>query len=117
MEQTEMKKRIFSAVQPSGNLTLGNYLGALKNWADLQDEFECIYCVADLHAITVRQDPAELKKRTLEAYALILACGIDPEKYSGFAFGMGLERMAMGRLRINDLRLIFDNDVRFLNQF
>ncbi len=76
----EAKKRIFSAAQPSGNLTLGNYLGALKNWADLQDDFDCIYCVADLHAITVRQDSAELRRRTLETLALYMACGIDPEK-------------------------------------
>ena len=76
----EVRKRIFSAAQPSGNLTLGNYLGALKNWADLQDDFDCIYCVADLHAITVRQDPAELRRRTLETLALYMACGIDPEK-------------------------------------
>ena len=80
MENTEKQKRIFSAVQPSGNLTLGNFLGALKNWADLQNDFECIYCVADLHAITVRQDPAELRRRTLEILALYLACGIDPER-------------------------------------
>ena len=79
MEQTVTKKRIFSAVQPSGNLTLGNYLGALKNWADLQTEFECIYCVADLHAITVRQEPAELRKKSLETLALYLASGIDPK--------------------------------------
>ena len=84
MEQTEMKKRIFSAVQPSGNLTLGNYLGALKNWADLQDEFECIYCVADLHAITVRQEPAVLRKKSLDTLALYLASGIDPKKATFF---------------------------------
>ncbi len=84
MEQTEMKKRIFSAVQPSGNLTLGNYLGALKNWADLQDEFECIYCVADLHAITVRQEPAVLRKKSLDTLALYLASGIDPKKAAFF---------------------------------
>ncbi len=84
MEQNTAKKRIFSAVQPSGNLTLGNYLGALKNWADLQDEFECIYCVADLHAITVRQEPSELRKKSLETLALYLACGIDPKKAAFF---------------------------------
>lgn len=76
----QAKKRILSAAQPSGNLTLGNYLGALKNWADLQDDFDCVYCVADLHAITVRQDPAELRRRTLETLALYIACGIDPKK-------------------------------------
>ena len=76
----ERKKRIFSGVQPSGNITLGNYLGAIKNWVKLQDEYECIYAMMDLHTITVRQTPAELRKRTLELLALYIACGIDPEK-------------------------------------
>ena len=80
----EKKKRIFSGVQPSGILTLGNYLGAIKNWVDLQDDYECLYCVVDLHAITVRQVPAELRKRTLEGLALYIACGIDPEKSTMF---------------------------------
>ena len=80
MNQEPAQKRIFSAAQPSGNLTLGNYLGALQNWAKLQDEFECIYCVADLHAITVRQDPAVLRKKSLETLALYIASGIDPDK-------------------------------------
>lgn len=79
-EQAEPKKRIFSGVQPSGNITLGNYLGAIKNWVDLQDEYECIYAMMDLHTITVRQTPAELRKRTMELLALYIACGIDPEK-------------------------------------
>lgn len=76
----EEKKRIFSGVQPSGNITLGNYLGAIKNWVDLQNDYECIYAMMDLHSITVRQVPAELRKRTLELLALYIACGIDPEK-------------------------------------
>ena len=76
----ESKKVIFSGIQPSGTITLGNYLGALKNWVALQDEYACIYALVDLHAITVRQDPAALRRNTLEAYALLLACGIDPEK-------------------------------------
>lgn len=81
METTnETKKRIFSGVQPSGVLTLGNYLGALKNWVTLQDEYECIYCAMDMHAITVRQNPADLRRRTAEVLALYIACGIDPEK-------------------------------------
>lgn len=80
MENFKKKKRILSAIQPSGTFTLGNYLGALKNWIALQDEYECIYAVADLHAITVRQDPAKFKKNILEAYALLLACGVDLEK-------------------------------------
>lgn len=74
------KKRIFSGVQPSGNITLGNYLGAIKNWVELQNDYECIYAMMDLHSITVRQNPAELRKRTLELLALYIACGIDPEK-------------------------------------
>ncbi len=80
MEQTEQKKRIFSGVQPSGNLTIGNYLGAIKNWIPMQDEFECLYCVVDLHTLTVRQIPAELRQRSLNLLALYMACGLDPEK-------------------------------------
>ena len=76
----EEKKKLFSAVQPSGAVTIGNYIGAIKNFVVLQDQFDCIYAVADLHAITVRQDPAALRKNTLELMALFIACGIDPEK-------------------------------------
>lgn len=74
------KKIIFSAIQPSGTITLGNYLGAIRNWVNLQDEFNSIFALADLHTITVLQDPKEFKKNTLEAYALLLACGIDINK-------------------------------------
>ena len=74
------KKRIFSGVQPSGDLTLGNYIGAIKNWAKLQDDYECIYCIVDLHSITVRQNPADLRRRTLEVLMQYMAAGIDPEK-------------------------------------
>ena len=74
------RQRIFSGVQPSGILTLGNYLGALKNWVKLQDEHDCIYCVVDMHAITVRQVPAELRRHSYEVLAVYLASGIDPEK-------------------------------------
>ena len=74
------KKLIFSGIQPTGTFTLGNYIGAVRNWGPLQDEYNCIYCVVDMHAITVRQGPAKLRKNTLEAYALLMACGIDPEK-------------------------------------
>lgn len=76
----EEKKTIFSGVQPSGNVTLGNYLGAIKNWVNLQEEYNCIYAMMDLHSITVRQEPAQLRKNTLELLALYIACGIDPEK-------------------------------------
>lgn len=74
------KKVIFSGIQPSGIITLGNYIGAVKNWSALQDEYACIYSVVDMHAITVRQNPADLRRRSLEALALIIACGIDPKK-------------------------------------
>ncbi len=80
MEQIEQKKRIFSGVQPSGNLTIGNYLGAIKNWIPLQEEYECLYCVVDLHTLTVRQKPAELRQRSLNLLALYVACGLDPKK-------------------------------------
>ena len=76
----EERKRIFSGVQPSGNITLGNYLGAVKNFVDLQNDYDCIYAIMDLHSITVRQNPADLRKRTMELLALYIACGIDPEK-------------------------------------
>ena len=79
MEETR-KPVIFSGIQPSGTITLGNYLGALKNWVKLQDDYRCIYSIVDLHAITVRQEPAKLRQQTMEAYALLLACGIDVEK-------------------------------------
>ena len=74
------KKIIFSGIQPTGTFTLGNYIGAVRNWAPLQDEYNCIYSIVNMHAITVRQDPAKLRKNTLDAYALLIACGIDPEK-------------------------------------
>ena len=78
------KKRIFSGIQPSGNLHIGNYLGAIANWIKLQDEFESIFCVVDLHAITVPQDPDTLRKKTLEIAKIYLAAGIDPKKSSIF---------------------------------
>ena len=78
-EQNE-KKLIFSGIQPTGVFTLGNYIGAIRNWGPLQDEYRCVYSVVDMHAITVRQDPAKLRQNTLQAYALLLACGIDLEK-------------------------------------
>lgn len=78
------KKIIFSATQPSGKITLGNYLGALRNWVSLQEDYHALYCVADEHAITVRQDPAALRRQTLELYAQFIACGLDPEKSTIF---------------------------------
>lgn len=76
----ETKKIIFSGIQPSGTLTLGNYIGALRNFKLLEDEYQCIYCVVDMHAITVRQDPAALRRRCLELAAIYIACGLDPKK-------------------------------------
>lgn len=76
----ETKKIIFSGIQPSGTLTLGNYIGALRNFKLLEDEYRCIYCVVDMHAITVRQDPAALRRRCLELAAIYIASGLDPKK-------------------------------------
>ena len=74
------KKRIFSAIKPTGEATLGSYLGAIKNWVSLRDDYECLYCIADLHALTVRNDPAVLRRRVLEQLAVYVAAGLDPEK-------------------------------------
>lgn len=80
MEDTVVRKKIFSGIQPSGELTLGSYMGAIRNWNALQAEYDCIYCIVDLHAITVRQDPAQLRRRCLTQLAQYVACGLDPEK-------------------------------------
>lgn len=73
------KKRMYSAAQPTGKITIGNYIGAISNWVKLQHEYDCFFAIADMHAITVRQDPQELRRRTLELAALYIACGLDPE--------------------------------------
>lgn len=78
------KKVVFSGIQPSGTLTIGNYIGALKNFSELQDEYDCYYCIVDLHAITVPQVPKDLRSKTLEVLALYIASGLDPEKNSLF---------------------------------
>lgn len=80
----EVKKVIFSGIQPSGDLTIGNYLGALKNWVKLQNEYDCYFCIVDLHAITVRQKPADLRRRSLELLSIYIAAGISPEKNTLF---------------------------------
>ena len=80
MENNERKPVIFSGIQPSGMLTIGNYIGALSRFSQLQDDYDCIYCVVDEHAITVRQNPADLRRRCLELIALYIASGLDPEK-------------------------------------
>ena len=80
METTEKRQRVFSGIQPSGNITMGNYMGAITNWVAMQDIYDCLFCVVDMHAITVRQDPAKLRQQTLSLLALLIGCGLDPEK-------------------------------------
>lgn len=82
--QQPQKKVLFSGIQPSGHITIGNYVGAIKNWLTLQEEFDSIFCVVDMHAITVAQNPADLRRQTMELLALYLACGLDPEKSTIF---------------------------------
>ncbi len=84
MESAAPKKRMLSGIQPSGDLHLGNYLGAIKNWGARSDQYDCFYFMADLHTITVRQTPADLRRRTLEQLAQYIACGLDPEKNTLF---------------------------------
>lgn len=84
METNEKKQVVLSAIQPTGTPTLGNYLGALKNWKNMADDYDCFYAVADLHSITVRPEPAQLRRKTLEMYAFLLAIGLDPEKNTVF---------------------------------
>lgn len=79
-EANEKKKVILSGIQPTGVFTLGNYIGAIRNWVTLQENYECAYMIADLHSLTVRQEPAKRRQQILNAYAVLLACGVDPEK-------------------------------------
>lgn len=90
------KKVVFSGVQPSGNLTIGNYLGAIKNFTRFSEEYKTFYCVVDLHAITVRQVPAELRRRTYETLALYMACGLDPAKNTLFVQSQVPEHAELG---------------------
>ena len=80
VQKSEKKKIILSGIQPTGIFTLGNYIGAVRNWQQLQEDYQCAYFIADLHSLTVRQEAAKLRKQSLEAFALLLACGIDPQK-------------------------------------
>lgn len=84
MEEQAKKKVMLSGIQPSGDLHLGNYLGAIRNWGTRADEYDCYYFMADMHTITVRQNPADLRRRTLEQLAQYIACGLDPEKNTLF---------------------------------
>lgn len=78
------KMTIFSGIQPTGTFTLGNYIGAVSNWVKLQEEYNCIYSIVDMHAITVKQDPVKFRQQTLDAYALLLACGVNPDRSVAF---------------------------------
>ncbi len=80
MEATERRQLVFSGIQPSGNITMGNYMGAITNWVTMQDIYDCLFCVVDMHAITVRQEPAKLREQSLALLALLIGCGLDPEK-------------------------------------
>ena len=80
MPEESRKPVLYSAVQPSGTLTIGNYIGALRNFKLLEQDYDCLFCMADLHALTVRQEPAALRRRTAELAALYIACGLDPKK-------------------------------------
>lgn len=80
MSETTAKKTILSGIKPTGSLNLGGYLGAVKNWVALQEDYNCLYMLADLHALTIRIDPAVLRRNSMELFALYIACGIDPEK-------------------------------------
>jgi len=90
------KKTVFSGVQPSGNLTIGNYLGAIKNFSRFSEEYKTFYCVVDMHAITVRQNPAELRRRTYETLALYMACGLDEKKNTLFVQSHVQEHAELG---------------------
>lgn len=79
-----MKKRIFSGIQPSGDIHIGNYIGAIRNWAKMMDEYDCIFCIVDYHAMAGKYDPKQLQKRILEAATVNIACGIDPDRCSFF---------------------------------
>ena len=84
MEETAKKKIMLSGIKPTGDLTLGSYLGAIKNWAERAEQYDCFYFMADLHALTTRNNPADLRRRTLEQLAQYVACGLDPEKNTLF---------------------------------
>ncbi len=95
-EKTVQKKVMLSGIQPSGDLHIGNYLGAIKNWAERADQFDCYYFMADMHTITVRQDPAALRRRTLEQLAQYIACGLDPQKNTLFIQSQVPEHAQLG---------------------
>ena len=119
MTETKFAPRVFSGIQPSGGLTLGNYLGAIKRFVDMQDagSFQTVYCMVDMHAITVWQEPEKLRHNTRELAAGFIASGIDPERWQGFAFGLGIDRLAMLKYGPPDLRAFFEGDIRWLRHY
>ena len=116
-----MKQIILTGDRPTGRLHVGHYAGSLKERVKLQNSnrYDEIYImIADAQALTDNAEhPEKVRQNILQVALDYLACGIDPEKYSGFAFGVGVERMTMRRFQISDLRLLFENDIRFLSQF
>ena len=85
----ERKKRVLSLIQPTAVPTIGNYFGALKNWKAMSEDYNCLYAVADLHALTIHPDPAKLRQQIMEMYAILLSIGLDPENGDGFNFVAG----------------------------
>ncbi len=94
--ENEKKSIVLSCIQPTAVPTLGNYLGALKNWKYMSEDYDCFYAIADLHAITVRQEPAKLRKQSMEMYALLIALGLDPEKNTVFVQSHVAEHSQLG---------------------
>ena len=113
----QTKIRVISGVRPTGPLHLGNYFGAIRNYIKMQDEFDCFFMVADLHSLTTHPDTRELKANVHRVLAENIACGLDPEKYQGFAFGMGLDRITMLKYGIPDLRDMFAGDMRWMRHY
>ena len=110
------KPIVFSGAQPSGELTIGNYMGALRQWVNMQDDYHCIYCIVDQHAITVRQDAQKLRKATLDTLALYLACGIDPEKSTIFCSVPRTGTRAV-RLGTELLQILYFGELSRMTQF
>ena len=113
------KPNVFSGVQPTGNIHLGNYIGALKQFVDLQDDMNCTYCIVDMHFITVPQDPKQLKETTLDVAALYMAVGIDPKNATifatSFAASVSIGRTLSPKDRLSDSIRLLISSVASLN--
>ena len=107
----EQKKNMLSLIQPTNTPHLGNYLGAMQNWVKLQNDYNCYFGIADLHSITVRQDPVKLRNQIKESYALLIAAGLDPEKSTLFVQGHNPNRRAkLDPFLLHPVRRAFQND-------